>query len=125
MIGAIREKVSVLLVDGYCHLSADFQPGLGAYLHEALTEPAQIVGVAKNRFRHSQHAIEVFRGNSMRPLFVTAIDISYESASRHIQTMSGDFRIPKMLKWVDHLARDSANSTGESQSLNPERSDGQ
>jgi len=78
----------------------------------ATEEPvaAYIVGVAKNRYRDSEHAVEVFRANSKRPLFVTAIGIEYNVAAQHIQSMAGQFRIPKMLKAADGLARTEIES---------------
>lgn len=62
VIRQIDSNITTYVIDGYCHLSSDLAPGLGAYLHEALAEPTAIVGIAKNRYRQTQHAIEVFRG---------------------------------------------------------------
>jgi deoxyribonuclease V len=105
VIGQIQQDVDTYLIDGYCHLSPNFAPGLGAYLSEALGQTATIVGVAKKRYRQSQHAVEVRRGRSKRPLFVTAIGIGYELAAQHVASMAGRFRIPDMLKAVDRLSR--------------------
>jgi deoxyribonuclease V len=110
VITQIGFDVHTYVIDGYCHLSRDLTPGLGAYLHRSLTQPAVIVGVAKNRYRDSEHAVEVFRANSKRPLFVTAIGIEYNVAAQHIQSMAGQFRIPKMLKAADGLARTEIES---------------
>ena len=105
VIARIQYKIDAYIVDGYCELSPENAPGLGAHLHEALGRSAIIVGVAKNRFRQSTHAIEVFRAKSKRPLFVTAIGIESETAARIIAAMPGNFRIPDMLKAVDRLSR--------------------
>ncbi|MBK8015145.1 MAG: endonuclease V [Deltaproteobacteria bacterium] len=105
VIRQIDSNITTYVIDGYCHLSSDLAPGLGAYLHEALAEPTAIVGIAKNRYRQTQHAIEVFRGKSRRPLFVTSIGIEYDVAGRCVQSMTGQFRVPEMLKAVDRLAR--------------------
>lgn len=110
VIADLESNVFTYVIDGYCHLSRDFVPGLGAYLYDALPHPAVIVGVAKNRYRDTNHAVEVFRGDSTRPLFVTAIGIDYDVAGRHVRSMAGQFRIPKMLKAVDSLARLEAES---------------
>ena len=110
VISQIQGVVDVYVIDGYCHLSHSFAPGLGVYLHDALESPAAIVGVAKNRYRNSDHAVEVFRGGSKRPLFVTSIGMEYGVAAEHIQSMAGEFRIPAMLKAVDRLARTSVES---------------
>src|SRR5262245_4385713 len=47
----IQEDINAFFIDGYCHLSADFAPGLGAHLSNALAQSAAIIGVAKNRYR--------------------------------------------------------------------------
>jgi deoxyribonuclease V len=78
---------------------------LGACLYEAIGGGASIVGVAKSRYRDTSHAIELTRGVSKRPLFITAIGMDYGQAARHIASMAGDFRIPSLLKAVDRLAR--------------------
>lgn len=105
VISKIREDVSVFVIDGYCHLSEDGESGLGAHLEESLSGEPIIVGVAKNRFRNSQHAVEVLRGDSERPLFVTAIGLSYAEAANKIALMHGSYRFPTLLKEVDQLSR--------------------
>lgn len=105
VISQIREEVLCYVIDGYCHLSPDREPGLGARLAQILPSEKTVVGVAKNRFRNSRHAFEVLRGSSKRPLFVTAVGLDYEDAANFIQSMKGDHRIPTMLKNVDHLSR--------------------
>lgn len=105
VIKKIVQTIDIYLIDGYCHLSSDLAPGLGTYLKESLDPNASIVGVAKNRYRQTNHAIEVFRAKSVRPLFVTAIGIRYELAAQHVMSMSGEFRIPALLKAVDRLSR--------------------
>jgi deoxyribonuclease V len=64
-----------------------------------------IIGVAKNRYRDSAHAFELLRGESKRPLFITAIGIDYEGAALHVASMAGDSRIPTLLHAVDRLSR--------------------
>jgi deoxyribonuclease V len=105
VIERINEPISAYVVDAYCYLSPDKEPGLGAYLYRALQGRAFIVGVAKNRFRSAVHAIEVFRGKSRRPLYITSIGMPQEEAAFCISTMSGKFRIPTLLKMADERAR--------------------
>ena len=102
----ISNRVDTYVIDGYCHLSSDCAPGLGTILHQELKQEAIIIGVAKNRDRQSNHAVEICRGNSTRPLFVTSIGIEYNLAGEYINSMAGNFRIPTLLKTVDRLARD-------------------
>lgn len=105
VISAIRDEITIFVIDGYCHLSAEGERGLGAHLAENLPDESTIVGVAKSRFRGSQHATEVFRGESKRPLFVTAIGLNYHQAANKIASMHGPYRIPTLLKEVDRLSR--------------------
>ena len=107
VIKQIKEPIQAYLIDAYCDLSPDHEPGLGAHLYAAIDGRSAIIGVAKNRFKHSHHATEVFRGYSKRPLYVTSIGFSQEEAASHISAMSGEFRIPTLLKFVDQLARKS------------------
>jgi deoxyribonuclease V len=92
----------VIVIDGYVMLGD--RPGLGMHLWEALGRTTPIVGVAKTRF-HSAAAVEILRGDSRAPLFVTAVGIDDRKAAEHIRTMPGTYRIPTLLKRVDQLAR--------------------
>jgi deoxyribonuclease V len=49
----------------------------------------------------------VFRSDSNRPLFVTAIGVDESEARGCIKKMHGDHRLPTILKAVDRLCRDS------------------
>jgi deoxyribonuclease V len=102
--------IDCYVIDAYCHLSADRAPGLGAYFHELLADDSIVVGVAKNRFRDTNHAAEVLRGESERPLFVTSIGVDYIRTANDVQSMAGPHRIPTMLKAVDRLCRDGSGS---------------
>jgi deoxyribonuclease V len=105
VIEQIKKPVNIYVIDAYCYLSADHEPGLGAYLYKAIHGRPRIIGVAKNRFRRSEHAITVFRGKSKRPLYITSIEMSPEEAGSCISAMSGAYRIPALLRITDQLAR--------------------
>ena len=105
LIPLISYPIRYFVIDAYCHLSDDGSPGLGAYLHKSLPDDSAVIGVAKNRFRDTRHAVELFRGDSNRPLFITSIGVSYQSAADHVKSMHGEHRIPIILKAVDRLAR--------------------
>ena len=105
VIEKIREHIDTYVIDGYCHLSSDMAPGLGAHLKESVAPAATIIGVAKNRYRESGHALELLRGESKRPLFITAIGMDCAMAARHVASMAGDSRIPTLLHAVDRLSR--------------------
>lgn len=92
--------MSLLIVDGYAEL--DHGPGLGGHLAAARGLP--VIGVAKTRYAGAP-AIEVLRGDSKAPLFVTAVGLPVADAAAHVAGMHGPFRIPTLLKRVDSLAR--------------------
>jgi deoxyribonuclease V len=102
VLGAIQEPINVVVIDGYVSLGD--KPGLGIHLWEALQRQKAVVGVAKTRF-HSASAVEVYRGLSKTPLFVTAVGMEVAEAATKVVTMSGSHRNPKLLKGVDQLAR--------------------
>ena len=99
---------SYIVVDGYVYLGRDKKPGLGQHLYEALAGKVVVIGVAKSRYEGTSVAAEVIRGNSHRPLYVTAIGVSQEKAKGYVKEMCGKARLPVLLKRVDHLCRGKA-----------------
>lgn len=97
---------STCVVDGYVWLGPE-RAGLGAHLHERLGRKVAVIGVAKTPF-HGARAIEVLRGKSARPLFVTAVGVDPALAAREVRSMHGAHRIPTLLRRVDALARGTA-----------------
>lgn len=110
LLEALDERPSVIIVDGYVWLDAAQTPGLGAHLFRALNGETPIVGVAKSAFKGSAHAIEVLRGESRRPLYVTAAGMDREEAARRVKGMRGGHRIPDLLKRADELCRAALRS---------------
>jgi deoxyribonuclease V len=98
--------IDALLVDGYAWLGRD-RPGLGRHLHLALAEASPVVGIAKTRFAGAP-AVEVLRGASRAPLFVTAAGMAIEDAAALVAGMHGPHRLPTLLGRVDRLARNAA-----------------
>jgi deoxyribonuclease V len=96
----VREPLDAIIVDGFVCLGE--RPGLGMHLWEALGRKIPVIGVAKNRFRFAT-PVEIIRGSSKRPLFVTAAGIEPAAAAEAIRKMHGDNRIPILLKRVDRL----------------------
>lgn len=103
LIGVLARmpKLDAILVDAYVWLAPD-RPGLGKVLHDACGTP--VIGIAKTRFDGAT-ALEVVRGDSARPLFVTAVGFDDKLAAEHVRTMPGEFRIPTLIKRADALAR--------------------
>jgi deoxyribonuclease V len=102
----VEEQLQLIVVDGYVVLDASGTLGMGGHLYEALGRRIPIIGVAKNRFHANAAAIEVHRGGSKRPLFVTALGIETQAAANDVQRMHGEHRLPTILKRVDRLCRD-------------------
>lgn len=60
------------------------------------------MGVAKSPFKGSCKLVrKICRGGSKRPLFVSAIGIDVDEAARLVKGMSGEFRMPGLLKILD------------------------
>jgi deoxyribonuclease V len=105
----LPERPSLIVVDGYVWLGPESK-GLGAHLFDALGGAIPVVGVAKNRFRSASGAIEVMRGSSKRPLYVSSIGMDAHEAALGVANMAGEHRIPTMLKRVDRVCRDGSRS---------------
>lgn len=98
----------VIIVDGFVWLGREGEQekkGLGAHLYEALDRKAAVVGIAKNRFRGAGPLREVVRGQSKKPLFVSAAGLAVETAAMHVEAMHGQHRIPTMVRAADQLCR--------------------
>ncbi len=94
-----------IIVDGYVFLDGASRPGLGKYLFDALNQSIPIIGVAKRRFKGIDASYGVLRGESLTPLYVTAVGIEVVEAQRLVGLMHGRYRIPTLLKRVDQLCR--------------------
>jgi deoxyribonuclease V len=107
LLAVLRElpPVAVVVVDGYVWLDGVSVAGLGAHLYQALAGKVAVVGVAKTKFGGPGGAVEVVRGRSTRPLFITAVGMDAQRAAEHVRSMHGPDRIPTLLKRVDSLAR--------------------
>jgi len=105
VLAEVAEPLETVVVDGYVWLADEGTPGLGAHLFEELGAAVPVIGVAKTRFASARAARPVLRGDSQRPLFVTAAGMDIEEAAQHVRAMHGEFRIPTLLKRVDHLCR--------------------
>ncbi len=96
-----------IIVDGFVVLDDEGKLGLGGYLYKALNSKIPIIGVAKNNFSKIEKLKEpVLRGESKKPLYVTAMGIDLEFAAKKIREMSGEYRFPNILKRVDSFGRD-------------------
>jgi deoxyribonuclease V len=108
VIDGLTSRPSMLVIDGYVWLGATGAPGLGAHLFEELHSTTPIVGVAKTRYRNDTWSERVYRGESRKPLYVTAAGVESAKAAALVASMHGKHRIPTLLKLVDRLARAAA-----------------
>ncbi len=106
VLAAVHEPLEAVIIDGYVWLGPD-KPGLGAHLYEALGRRLPVIGVAKTAFHSSRVAVPVLRGQSRRPLFVTAVGLDAHHAAECVRRMYGPSRLPTLLSRVDRLCRDS------------------
>lgn len=105
LLQQINQLPECIIVDGYVYLNLEKKPGLGKHLYDALEGKSAVIGVAKKPFKDMPLGIEVYRGKSKRPLYITATGISAEVAKQHIAEMDGNNRLPTLLKRVDQLCR--------------------
>ncbi|MEM7094423.1 MAG: endonuclease V [Actinomycetota bacterium] len=97
-------SMEAIVVDGHVRLDEAGTPGLGWRLFDALGALTPVVGVAKRPFR-GLDAIEVLRGESAQPLYVTAVGVDDAIAAGFVASMAGPSRVPSMLRQVDRLSR--------------------
>lgn len=98
-----------IIIDGFVFLREPMVYGLGGYLAQALDYQTVIIGVAKNRLNLAQRFVEVKRGQSSKPLYVSACNMDPETAGSLIKNMYGKFRIPYMLQITDQLSKNQIN----------------
>ncbi|MES2519769.1 MAG: endonuclease V [Bacteroidota bacterium] len=101
-LNSVSETLDFIVIDGYVTLGE--KKGLGAYLYEHLDIKIPIIGVAKTKFL-SADSIELIRGKSIKPLYITSLGIENLVSKSYIKSMQGDFRIPFILKEADRICR--------------------
>lgn len=94
--------LDLIIVDGYVYLDSDKKKGLGGYLYDTLEIKVPVMGVAKSYFfRDSALVSEVLRGESTKPLYVSAIGIDLDVATDFVLRMDGKYRMPTLLQIMD------------------------
>lgn len=100
-------NVETIIVDGFVFLDDHYKLGLGGHLYRELDSGIPVIGVAKTNFATiEKNKRKLFRGKSMKPLFITAIGIDVDLAKELIKNMSGPNRIPTILKTLDTLTKE-------------------
>lgn len=96
------KQLEAIIIDGYVYIDNEKNFGLGGILWETLNKKIPIIGVAKTSFfKNKETVIEVTRGESIKPLFVSAIGFDLNLAALKIKQMHGSYRIPHILKQLD------------------------
>lgn len=104
LLGALAEPPELVIVDGFVWLDGG-RPGLGAHLHAALGGGCPVIGVAKRAFHGAAQVVEILRGDSQVPLYVSSVGQPLEAAAEQVRNMHGAYRLPTLLKRADSLAR--------------------
>lgn len=105
LIRAVRSApdLSVCVIDAYVDLGEDAAPGPGRILFEQTGVP--VVGVAKSRYLGTPTEFEVLRGESQRPLFVSAAGLNNDRAREYVRAMAGMGRIRSMIRRAHQLSK--------------------
>ncbi len=102
------KRFDCVIVDGFVYLDDQLSPGLGAHLYHQLKEKIPVIGVAKSNFlKNKKCSVEVLRGESVRPLFVTAAGMDLSKAAKAIKGMHGEFRMPALLQQLDTQTKEA------------------
>jgi len=100
-------NLEVIIVDGFVYLDDEKKYGLGGHLYEKLNKKTPIIGVAKTNFASiEKDKKSLIRGESAKPLYVTAIGIELEEAFKKVESMAGEFRMPTLLREMDRLTKE-------------------
>ncbi|AGC75416.1 endonuclease V [Nonlabens dokdonensis] len=100
------QDCEAIIIDGFVILDDQDKLGLGGYLYESLDKQIPLIGVGKNNFVPIKHNKRlVYRGESKKPLYITALGIDLDVAADFIHKMHGDYRMPDLLKKADSLGR--------------------
>jgi deoxyribonuclease V len=101
-------EIDFIIIDGYVFLDDFGKKGLGAHLFDALEGKIRIIGVAKSKFYdNTKNVIEVLRGTSKKPLYVSSIGLDIEIAAQCITNLVGEYRMPNILKKLDQKTKSS------------------
>jgi deoxyribonuclease V len=107
------KDVDLIIVDSYVLLDDAGKLGLGGHLYEHLDRAIPIIGVAKSRFNSNiLNVKELLRGDSIKPLYISAIDIDLEEAYNLVQSMHGSYRMPTLLQILDAKTREKEEKVG-------------
>lgn len=97
-------EIDLIVVDGYADSGTE-EHALGTFVFDKYHIP--VIGIGKNKYeRCILDNLEVYRGESQKPLFVTSKGMDNEKAKELVKNMSGKYRFPYFVKFADNRARD-------------------
>jgi len=105
LLEQINQPYDCIIIDGYVYLDGLEQAGLGKYLYDNLADKKPVLGIAKQGFKGVTESHTVFRVSSKHPLYVTSIGIDVTKAKALVSQLSGNHRLPDIVKQVDRLSR--------------------
>ncbi len=101
--------IEVIIVDGYVILDDDGKTGLGGLLFDKLERRIPVIGVAKSGFHNNKkNVLELFRGKSKKPLYITAKGMGLTLAYNRIKSMHGNYRMPSLLRILDTKTKENS-----------------
>jgi deoxyinosine 3'endonuclease (endonuclease V) len=100
--------IQFIIVDGYVILDDNGKYGLGGHLYENLGEKIPIIGVAKSGYDSNKlNSKALLRGESKKPLYISAIGIELNLAFEYIKSMHGNYRMPTLLQIMDTKTKEN------------------
>lgn len=100
------KNITTIIIDGFVYLDDYKRLGLGGHLYNNLNN-IPIIGVAKTNFATlEKNKRELYRGKSIKPLYITSIGIDLDEATKLIENMNGQNRMPTLLKKLDTLTKE-------------------
>ena len=101
-------QIDLIIIDGYVYVDDDLKPGLGFKLWEAIGKKIPVIGVAKTSFATNKSTIvEVLRGTSNNPLYISVVGYDLSKAAELIKGMPGKYRVPDILTVLDRQTKDN------------------
>ena len=105
------KEIEAIIIDGFVILDDHNKLGLGGYLYQYLDDKIPVIGIAKSGFRgNTKNVHKLIRGESRKPLFITALSMELESAYENIKSMHGDFRMPTILQILDTKTKEKVGN---------------
>ncbi|HIP47769.1 MAG TPA: endonuclease V [Lutibacter sp.] len=105
------DEIDIIIVDSYVILDDNGKLGLGGHLFEKLNKQIPIIGVAKTGYHSNKlNTKPLLRGESKKPLYISAIGIELNLAYENIKSMHGKYRMPTLLQLMDSKTKEKVGN---------------